>query len=115
MSAKKNDIYESACGNFIVAPPSGVKLRSYNILKTTDSNEEFNRWQEAILTHNDLNLLGNFTLKISDRVQSARFMEEYMNDFKKNNPPARIYKDKRAISVFICKSIKTDLLRLYSS
>lgn len=115
MTKKKNDIYESACGEFILTPPSGLKLRSYNIMRTTDSNGVFNAWVDPYFTHNSLNILANFTQTICDRQRSRLYMEEYANDYKKHNPSAKIYKDKRAIALFVCKSIKTDLLRLYSS
>ena len=116
MKTQKNKgMYTSKCDEFIIAPLCGSRLRVNSVKQNVMGTQQFSHFINQVIHLNEFSLVAHFSKLIHNKQLSAAFVQEFNKDFVKHNPAARLYKDKRPVGVFMCQSIKKQLIQIYNA
>ncbi len=116
MSKKNsNGIYHSKCGEFILTPLTGSRLRVNSVKQNVTGTRQFSYFINEVMHTSEFKLIAHFTELLHNKSLSAAFVKEYNRDFVKYNPAARLYRDKLPIGYFMCASIKKQLIQVYNA
>lgn len=115
MNRNNKGVYESKCGQFFVAPAVGSRLRSNYLKSSVTGSKEFSAFMNKVISIHELNVVPHFTDLLHDKQQSTLFLKEFNRDFIKYNTAEKLYKNKSAVSVFMCGSIKKKLIQVYNA